>query len=421
MKKPTNISLPLSFSLDDEFQHEKFAKLNLKFAHVGTNRNQSFIGMPAYDEAKNSLVNSPLLAFIKHEPGSDAKDFHDHGLVIELTDDDVIIKYLTKAIGVVPESADYFVSTDDEGINWINTSALIWKEYNAEALEILQANDGMKSVSMEISILDGEWDEGGVFLINKFRYNGICLLGNNIQPGMKNALGKLADFSAEGAKSSFSEQINHILTELNKEFKDQEVEKEEENEVDSVEESTEADVVTNEQNDEETYSETDESDNEGGAETTEETDTSNEVEDFEEVEAEVKATVQCPCEKCGEYEAELNNTKAKIEEFIAVTSAKQSEIESLKAKLKEYSNKEQEEQFNTLKEEFADELSTEDGVELLQRLDKQEFNYELFETHFYALRGKLLKKEPKKMVQFSFEKSNKNSKPAPIWSDLLKK
>lgn len=202
MKKLQNINLPVSYSVA-QFDSERFLKLRIKVMHTGLNLNNSNFDSSAVEAAAHTLSNIPLLAFVKRADGEDKDDFAGHEYEIKITEDDMKFVYLGRPIGIVPESNNYAVETDEEGRTFVCVDAYVWKDYANSALDIL-SQDEVKKISMEIIVDDYESTDSYIN-IKAYKYTGIVLLGEDVKEAMIGAKATVVEFSADSITAMMSE------------------------------------------------------------------------------------------------------------------------------------------------------------------------------------------------------------------------
>lgn len=183
--------------LNFEENNEEAGLTRVRFenaANTGENLNKSFI---SEDVMRNKLMpsfkNRPILGYI-HEV-DDEPQFYTHNMHLE--DDDIVYDEIT--VGIIPESNNARLSYNAEDDNYIlQMDGYIFDNYT-KAAEILE-RDKECSCSVEIAVTDMSYNAKDKLLnINDGFFSGITLLGvdpegNEIQPGMKGAHVKLADF-----------------------------------------------------------------------------------------------------------------------------------------------------------------------------------------------------------------------------------
>jgi hypothetical protein len=182
-----NLKLPMSFEkLDNSvLNDDTLVYARVKVMHSDLNLNNSTFFEESIKNAEGSLKNKPILAYIKKTDGEDKKDFAGHEIEVTLADGEVKVTYLERPIGVIPESNNYEM-VEEDGKLWVYSDAYLWVDYANEAMDIFEENN-VKSVSMEIVIDDYELKEDGTFDITAYRYNGVTVLGDDVNPAMTGA------------------------------------------------------------------------------------------------------------------------------------------------------------------------------------------------------------------------------------------
>lgn len=182
------VTIPIRYELQP-FDDERFLKLKIYVMHDKLNLNNSFFDMNTIEEAKESIKNIPILAYIK-KTEDEMKDFAGHEVVLTAVEKDgekeYKFYYLERPIGVIPEINNYHYE-EIEDKKYVVVDGYVWKTYANEALDIFE-RDGEKSVSMEIKIDNGYFDkDNNYYVITKYRYLGITVLGDDVAPAMVNA------------------------------------------------------------------------------------------------------------------------------------------------------------------------------------------------------------------------------------------
>lgn len=188
-------------------------KVKIVVMHSGLNGNNSDIPDEAVEEAKDTISNIPILAYIKRDDDGEAIDFDQHNVITKIVQGDngheVEQFYLERPIGVIPETHNYRIEEID-GVNHVVVDGYVWKTYSNEGYDII-TESGEKGVSMEISVEDGSKDKKtGVYTINKYSYLGVTVLGDDVTPAMGSTC-KLETYSS-------NEEFQFAMEELNKEI-----------------------------------------------------------------------------------------------------------------------------------------------------------------------------------------------------------
>lgn len=205
---PVEITENQAFSFDDSL-----IPVDIKVMHNGLNLNNSTFFDEAIENAKESLKNKPILGYIKKTDGSDEKDFSGHEIEISFGDEGLKVTYLERPLGTVPETNNYVI-LEEEGKKFVFCRGYLWKEYLNSGYEILKDNP-KKSVSMEIAVDDYDINEDGSINITKYRYLGITILGDDVQPAMIGAeLNVVGQFSKNENEDFYSkiEELNYKIS-----------------------------------------------------------------------------------------------------------------------------------------------------------------------------------------------------------------
>ena len=212
------LSIPVQYNTSTQLQADDIKiPVEILVMHDKLNLNNSNFEFEVIDAdvTKESIKNIPILGYIKKVDGSDSKDFAGHEIEVVFKDGEIKIVYLERPIGVVPETNNYeYVEKD--GKKYVKVIGYLWKDYMNDGYEILQENPS-KSVSMEIVVDAYEVRKDSIVDIKAYRYTGITVLGDNVNPGMEGAnmqvIGQFSDnqkFSKE-----FYERVEKLNFELN--------------------------------------------------------------------------------------------------------------------------------------------------------------------------------------------------------------
>jgi len=149
----------------------------------GLNKQKTIFTVESMERAMPTLANKPLICiFDKYK-----EDFKAHA------NSDYETRYTQKCVGNIPESNDAQI-VQYEGKNFVKCKVLIWKEYAPQVAERFAKND-KASISMEIYINKYHMNNDGYPVIDDYRYLGISLLGEGINPAITHANVKVIKFS----------------------------------------------------------------------------------------------------------------------------------------------------------------------------------------------------------------------------------
>lgn len=196
---------------------DRFIKTKIWIAHTGENRNNSIFSKELLESMIPSLSNTMILGYIAtDEDGNQDFKGHETRLVIENGEFD--IKYVGRAWGLIPESnnAHFELRYGEDGVEreYLVAEGLLWKKF-PEVEEIFDRDSGFKSQSMELfpPSVKGYVNETGQFVFTHAKFEGACILGENVTPAMISST--IEKFSVnDNIKAEFSE----MLTEFNTHF-----------------------------------------------------------------------------------------------------------------------------------------------------------------------------------------------------------
>ncbi|MCY7947025.1 hypothetical protein P8891_05910 [Bacillus atrophaeus] len=211
-----NLRFPIKFEKMTPLEDvdDRFLRVKIYLAHVGENRNNSIFTREILESMIPSLTNVPILGYIavndENEP-----DFLGHEDKIILKDNKIEIRYAGHAYGVIPaENKARFEMRYSDGVEreYLVAEGLLWKKFS-EVEEIFDKNGGFKSQSMELepSSIDGYFNDHGIFVFTKAKFEGACILGEGVTPAMIGST--IERFSAS---KGIGEELGEMLSEFNK-------------------------------------------------------------------------------------------------------------------------------------------------------------------------------------------------------------
>ena len=173
---------------ENQSEDTRFLKVKIWLMHLGENLNGSYFSKESVETALPTLANTPILAYIEDNSNDDV-DFSDHRMVLVKKDNEIKIKYLGQAIGVIPEdnNAQFEMRLCDDGIEreFLTCEGLVWTKWD-EPIDIFD-RDVFKAQSMELhDDFTGEWKDG-MYYFNTFKFFGACALGSDVLPAMRSA------------------------------------------------------------------------------------------------------------------------------------------------------------------------------------------------------------------------------------------
>lgn len=182
-----NNRIPCTFAIENMSLDSNLIPVRLRLLHENVNRNKSSIEFSVMDNAKDSLKNKPILAYIKRTEDGEV-DFDEHNIDMELKQNDNGEYYIKKIykefpVGIIPESTEIFYESID-GKMYMGCTGYIHRDYSNETIDLLKETDG-KCVSIEIEVKDGVSNvDTGVYEIKDFVFKGVTILSDSVKPGM---------------------------------------------------------------------------------------------------------------------------------------------------------------------------------------------------------------------------------------------
>ena len=214
----------MSYSVDKDFESDRFLKLRLRVCHDGESPNKTYFTKETMAEANKSLEYIPLLAHVyineNNKPVIGSHDMH-----IEedkLNEGETRVIYDETPIGVIPALADNHCTIEEyNGLNYTFVDCYLWRDYANYAEQLVEDAENTK-LSMEIDFNEDSLSYDAAnerYNISSYRYRGITLLNEALGTGMKDALATTANFSAnENIKSKMlmlMEELQKCLREYN--------------------------------------------------------------------------------------------------------------------------------------------------------------------------------------------------------------
>ena len=151
------------------------------------NRNCCNISRASAEKSLKTIFNKPIICRFN----STCKDF-----VTDVTEHarDEKELFLTQVAGHIPSDARVSFVKRDNNKTYCNVESIIQKRYMPELVEIIKRNDGSLKVSIEIKAR-GKTDDDGIFVIDSFVLQGVCLLGTNVLEGIEGSHMEVLKFS----------------------------------------------------------------------------------------------------------------------------------------------------------------------------------------------------------------------------------
>lgn len=183
-------------------QDTRFTKVKMWLMHLDENLNGSVFTKEVVERAIPTLTNTPIMGSFNSESG----DFEGHEMAVEKNKDgEIQLKNLTVPYGVIPEdnSAQFEERVGDDGVTrtYLTVEGLLWNKWQ-DGINVITSKNGKTGQSMEITDHDGHFTNDA-FHFTEFKFNGACLLGDEVEPAMKNSTVELA----------FSDKVSKIINE----------------------------------------------------------------------------------------------------------------------------------------------------------------------------------------------------------------
>lgn len=207
MKKLEDNKKIISFSVDDiqiesldDINDSQFALGRLHCFASGQTSHKYRFSEEVLKEAESTISKKPLLW--NYSLWTDDASGHEKSEI---------------PCGFVPElNADISYEKADDGRLFFCVNTYIWKLYSGKLIDILKRTDGYKHVSVELWILDSiEHPDEDYTEVTNFCYTGITILGEDVNPAVKDADIQIIKFSE--AKESFENQLIINQRDKNKE------------------------------------------------------------------------------------------------------------------------------------------------------------------------------------------------------------
>lgn len=81
-----------------------------------------------------------------------------------------------RPLGVIRESDDVRIETDENGLHWIVFTAVLWVKYNYQGVKKILKSKTSK-VSVEVTVYESHEDENGIEIFDKWMFDGVTILG----------------------------------------------------------------------------------------------------------------------------------------------------------------------------------------------------------------------------------------------------
>lgn len=185
--------------------NERFAKVKIRIAYDGENRNKSYISKEVFEKAIPTLKFVPVVGYYLE----DEEMFDGHTEKLEIIDDEWTLKTLTKPYGVVTDEKPFWedVKTlNGEMKSYLTCYAMLWI---ARYPELEGIKEGDFAQSMEIICNKGYWSEDdGLYHIEDLTFDALCILQK------KEACFEDSVITLSFSKDKFEDEYKSMITEL---------------------------------------------------------------------------------------------------------------------------------------------------------------------------------------------------------------
>lgn len=168
-----NKKIQLFTSMSDlERVNERFAKVKIRIAYAGENRNGSYISKETFEKAIPTLKFCPVVGYVCEDG-----EFDGHTEKLEIIGDEWNFKSMTQPYGVVTDEEPFWEdvkTTNGEFKSYLTCYAMLWIARYPE-LETIKQTD--YSQSMEIICNKGNFNEAdGLYHIEDLTFDAMCIL-----------------------------------------------------------------------------------------------------------------------------------------------------------------------------------------------------------------------------------------------------
>ena len=193
------------------------SKCQIKVCYVGDepNRNRSVITKDVAVNLAQSLPGSPIVGYFNEETA----DFGEHERGLEIKDNKLVLKDMTKPYGFVDVNAkcwfQWFLDDNSVEREYLMTEGYIWTGQYPESQRIISQGNN-QSMELDENIFDGFWtkDNNGkpqFFIINDAIISKLCVLGEEEEPCFEGSQITKFEFSlGEDLKQELFSMMNKI-------------------------------------------------------------------------------------------------------------------------------------------------------------------------------------------------------------------
>jgi len=200
----------ISFAIDEiensktleEINESQFTKVRIKAFSTGITRHGYSFVEKVLKDAAFSILGKPIL--FKYDMWADDASAHEK--------DEVQCGFVPKDENDAEISFEY---DEETGKTFLYVNAYIWAVYQEKLVSILKRDDGVKSVSVEMWLIEFiEHEKEKYTEVTKFVFNGITILGDNVTPACEGAKLDVVKFSYDDyqkAQNAFESKLNNLI------------------------------------------------------------------------------------------------------------------------------------------------------------------------------------------------------------------
>ena len=197
--------IQLFTSIDNyEKVNNRFAKVKIRIAYAGENRNGSYISKEAFERASHTLKYTPIVGYVCEDG-----EFDGHTEKIEIIDGEWNIETLTRPYGVVSDEKPFWESVkclDGSYKDYYTCYGYLWVGRYPE-LETIKNGDYAQSMEI-LPCGNSGFGEDGLYHIEDFTFDGLCILQKK-EPCFEDST-----ISINFSKAEFEEDYKSMITEL---------------------------------------------------------------------------------------------------------------------------------------------------------------------------------------------------------------
>ena len=177
----TTVKTEATFQLLDDGQtNPTFHMGSARIFAIDTVANNVKFSKESTINALPTLKNIPIVTLYK----DDEQNFGDHEVICDKEG----MRYGTYPIGLIPESAEQWIEEvhTPEGVKqYLCSDVILWKRQKKE-FQLIKSQ-GTFPVSMEVGMVDYEFNSSKVCEVSQFYFTAVAVLGNGVNPAFKDA------------------------------------------------------------------------------------------------------------------------------------------------------------------------------------------------------------------------------------------